>query len=176
MVYRPKKNFDFCACLSKKVVKPASTEMQRCVRRFEGRFDRFEAISVDSRPQSVKNVLKMGYCGKTPGVNGLKWLFMKWEIISQCYHFILKVLLTIFFPFSFFFFLNTLGEVSLTEFCMSSMFECCRLPGVGFCYFSVLNKTDTSRAWTCRHVLREMWSQLSHWPATVRFSYYIYFL
>ena len=32
-------NFDFCACLSKKVVKPASSEMQGRALRFEGRFD-----------------------------------------------------------------------------------------------------------------------------------------
>ena len=32
-------NFDFCACLSKKVVKPASSEMQGRVLKFEGCFD-----------------------------------------------------------------------------------------------------------------------------------------
>ena len=45
--------------------------MQRHVLRFKGRFDRFETISADSGPQNVKNIFKMGFFGKTPGVNGL---------------------------------------------------------------------------------------------------------
>ena len=57
-------NFDFCACLSKKVVKPASSEMQGPVLRFEGCFGWFEAISADSRPQNVKNILKVGFLEK----------------------------------------------------------------------------------------------------------------
>ena len=66
MVYRPKNilNFDFCACLSKRVVKHYSSEMQGHILRFKGRFDLFEAISADSRSQNVKNVLKMGFFGK----------------------------------------------------------------------------------------------------------------
>ena len=64
-------NFDFCTCLSKKVVKPASSEMQGRALHFEGHFGLFEAISANSRPHNVKNVLKMGFFGKTPGVNGL---------------------------------------------------------------------------------------------------------
>ena len=68
---KPSPNFDFCACLSKKVVKPASSEMQGRVLHFQGHFDWFEAISANSRPQNVKNVLKMSFFGKTPGVNGL---------------------------------------------------------------------------------------------------------
>ena len=64
-------NFDFCACLRKKVVKPASSEMQGRVLHFKCGFDWFEAILADSRPENVKNVLKMGFFGKTPGVNGL---------------------------------------------------------------------------------------------------------
>ena len=74
MVYRPKTIN--CACLSKKVAKRDSSAMQRCVLRFKGRFGRFEAISAVSRPQIIKNVLKMGFFGKTPGVNGLSKLIL----------------------------------------------------------------------------------------------------
>ena len=42
--------------------------MQGRVLHFKGRF---EAILADSRPQNVKKVLRMGFFGKTPGVNGL---------------------------------------------------------------------------------------------------------
>ena len=66
MVYRPKtiSNFDFCACLRKKVVKRASSEMQWRVLRFKCGFDWFEAILADSRPENVKNAWKMSFFGK----------------------------------------------------------------------------------------------------------------
>ena len=69
-------NFDFCTCLSKKVFKFDSGEiMQGCVLCFKSCFDWFEAISADSKPPNVKNILKMGFFGKTPGVNGLRLFF-----------------------------------------------------------------------------------------------------
>ena len=49
--------------------------MQGGVLRVKGHFDWLEATLADSRPQNVKNVLKMGFFGKTPGVNGLKEYF-----------------------------------------------------------------------------------------------------
>ena len=64
-------NFDFWARLSKKVVKPASSEMQGHALRFQDLFNGFGAISAKSRPRNVKNVLKMSFFGKTTGVNGL---------------------------------------------------------------------------------------------------------
>ena len=51
-------NFDFCACLGKKVVKCNSSEMERRILRFKGSFDWFGVISADSRPQNVKKRLK----------------------------------------------------------------------------------------------------------------------
>ena len=68
--------------LEQKVVKGDSSEVQGRVLCFKGSFDWFEAISADSIPQIVKNVLKMGSFGKTPGVNGLKevWLWYKYII------------------------------------------------------------------------------------------------
>ena len=57
-------NFDFCACLSKKVVKRDSSEMQGSVLHVKGCFDWFEPISADSRPQNVKNVLKLAFLEK----------------------------------------------------------------------------------------------------------------
>ena len=57
--------------LEEKVIKCGSGEMQGCVLHFKDGFDLFGAISADSRPQNVKNVSKMGFFGKTAGVNGL---------------------------------------------------------------------------------------------------------
>ena len=59
MVYRPNylQTLTFAHAWAKKVVKCASSEMQGRVLLFKGRFDWFETISADSRPQNVKNVL-----------------------------------------------------------------------------------------------------------------------
>ena len=59
-------NFDFCACLSKRVIKRDSSEMQ----------ERIQPFSADCKPQNVKNFLKMGFLGKTPGVNWVNYFLL----------------------------------------------------------------------------------------------------
>ena len=72
IIQKPSPNFDFCTCLSKKVVKCDSSEMQGHFPHFKGHFNRFEAISADSKPQKC---LINGLFGKTSGFDGLIFKF-----------------------------------------------------------------------------------------------------
>ena len=64
-------NFDLCACPSKNLVQHYSSERQVRVLRCKGHFEWFEAILANNSPLNVKNVSKMHFFGKNPGVNGL---------------------------------------------------------------------------------------------------------
>ena len=59
MLYRPKTVT--CAHVRSRAVKHDSIEMQRRILHFRGRFEWFETISAENKPENVKNVLKMRF-------------------------------------------------------------------------------------------------------------------